>query len=103
MFNLFKLYNLIPPYLKTKYVLALIIFGAWILFFDRNNLFSQAELYLDLSELKEKEAYYEEKIGEVNRDQEELLTDQKSIEKFAREQYWMKKDNEDIFIIVDEE
>ncbi len=97
-----SLYQRIPDYLKNKYVITLAVFAVWMLFFDHNNLISQVKLRVELGKLRGQKAYFQEKIREVKKDQQELLTSTRSIEKFAREKYWMKKEHEDIFIIVEE-
>jgi len=71
-----------------------------MLFFDRNNLISQFELRSKLNQLKEDKQYYIEEIKKDRKDMLELLSNPKNLEKFAREKYLMKKDNEDIFLIV---
>jgi len=73
-----------------------------MLFFDRNNIISQLQLTLELKELNDKNEIFREKISEVKLDKEELFTNREALEKFAREKYWMKKPNEDIYIIVEE-
>jgi cell division protein FtsB len=92
----------IPALLRNKYLLATAAFLSWMLFFDDNDIISQVRLRLKLSEYESKKEYYQEKISEVKKEKEELLTNQASLEKFAREQYMMKKDNEDLFVIVPE-
>jgi cell division protein FtsB len=52
--------------------------------------------------LENEREYYEEKLKEVEKDRQELFGDRESLEKFAREKYLMKKENEDVFIIVEE-
>jgi len=93
----------IPSILKNQYVLASAAFLAWMLFFDDNDIISQVRLRMKLSEYQHKKDYYEERISEVKKEKQELLTNQQSLEKFAREEYMMKKDNEDLFVIVPEE
>ena len=88
----------IPALLRNKYLLATAAFLSWMLFFDDNDIISQVRLRLKLSEYESKKEYYQEKISEVKKEKEELLTNQASLEKFAREQYMMKKDNEDLFV-----
>jgi len=90
----------ILPWLKNKYVYTSIAFVVWMLFFDRNNLISQFELRSKLNQLKEDKQYYIEEIKKDRKDMLELLSNPKNLEKFAREKYLMKKDNEDIFLIV---
>ncbi|MBN1159495.1 MAG: septum formation initiator family protein [Bacteroidales bacterium] len=88
--------------LKNKYVLTAIIFFIWILIFDQNNLIERRKINREYKELIEEREYYLNKIEEDRKRIEELKTDNENLEKFAREQYLMKKENEDIFIIVDE-
>jgi len=54
-----------------------------------------------LHQLEQDKIFYEEKIKEDNAKVEELKSNPANLEKFAREQYLMKKDNEDIFIITE--
>lgn len=55
-----------------------------------------------MNSLENEKTYYQEKIKEVEQDRNELFGDKESIEKFAREKYLMKKENEDIFIVKEE-
>lgn len=92
----------LAPVFKNKYAVALMLFLVWMLFFDRNNFISQWNLRQNLNSLIEKQEAYQEKIQEVKADKEDLLTNTESLEKFAREKYWMKKDNEEIFVILED-
>ena len=86
--------------IKNKYLLTTIGIVVWLLFFDKNDVFSQAELSGKLNELKADRNYYISEIENNNREIDELKTNKKSLEKFAREKYHMKKDNEDVYVIV---
>lgn len=88
--------------LMNKYTVTLLIFLVWLAFFDRNNLVGKMQLRSKITTLKKEKTYYQEKIEEDNRKMEELLSNRDNLEKFAREQYFMKKPNEDIFVIVNE-
>ncbi len=90
----------IPAPLRNKYIITLIIFLLIMLFFNKINPLTQWNLQGTKEELQEKKAYYEKELEDVNLDRRDSRRD---IEKFAREKYYMKKDNEDVFIIVDEE
>jgi len=92
----------IPSWMRNKYLLTLLAFFIWMLFFDQNDIVSQVELRMKLSDYRSKQAYYEQQIKDVNREKNELLTNKDSLERFAREQYMMKKDNEDLYVIVPE-
>lgn len=88
--------------LNNKYVITALIFFLWLLIFDQNNLSERRKINHEYNELIEEKEYYLNKIEEDKKRIEELKTDDENLEKFAREQYLMKKENEDIFIIVDE-
>jgi cell division protein DivIC len=94
--------NRIPRVFRNFYVITGLIFLTWMLFLDSNDFLSRFKLSAKLRSLENEKAYYEEKIKEVEKDREELFGDRESIEKFAREKYLMKKENEDVFIIVEE-
>jgi cell division protein FtsB len=86
----------------ARYVLALLIFLVWITFFDRYSLVEKARLRADVHALQRKSDYYSDKLSEDTRRIEELRGDREELEKFARERYFMKRPNEDLFIITDD-
>lgn len=88
--------------LNNKYVIASLIFLLWILFFDQNNLLNRISDLRNLRDMKQQKEYYEKKIATDIQRTKELETDDDNLEKFAREQYLMKKANEDVFVIVEE-
>lgn len=92
----------LPAVFRNFYFLAFVIFFGWMLLLDSNNLVARYQLRSKLSALEDEKAYYQEKIREVRKDRSELFGDRESIEKFAREKYLMKKESEDIYIIVEE-
>jgi cell division protein FtsB len=71
-------------------------------FFDSNDLFTQYKLSSKINNLESQREYYIERIEEVKKDREELLSNPELLEKFARENYLMKKPTEDIYILVEE-
>ena len=73
-----------------------------MLFISDSNLFRQYQLTNKLRKLENEKAYYSVKIREVEKDRSELMTDEALLEKFAREKYLMKKEKEDIYVIVEE-
>jgi len=87
--------------LKKKYLLASVLFITWLSLFDGNNLIDRASALCTLHQLEKDKKYYTEKIKSDSKKLEELKTNNDNLEKFAREQYLMKKENEDIFIIID--
>jgi cell division protein FtsB len=93
-----KLLTHIPAVLKNKYLLTLVGFAVWMLFFDRNDFISQLGRYQKLSELKTNTSYFTRKIETAKAELEKRKTDPSAYERIAREKYYMKKDNEDIFL-----
>lgn len=88
----------ITSIVKNKFLVAIIGFGVWMFFFDRNDFPSQIERYQKLKELKTNTAYYDQKIEAAKKELEQRKTDPAAYERIAREKYYMKKDNEDIFL-----
>jgi cell division protein FtsB len=98
-----KIWKKMLPYVKNKFILTILIFIMWLLFFDHNNLIDRAKELRHLRQLEKDRVYYIERIEKDSKRLEQLKTNNKNLEKFAREQYLMKKDNEDIFVIVEED
>lgn len=91
------------PILKNKYFLTGVFFIVWIGFFDSNRLISVYRYRTELRDVRKERKYYIDQI-ENNKEQLHLFqTNRNALEKFAREQYLMKKDNEDVFLIVYEQ
>ena len=93
-------WNKIPSCLKNRYALTGLIFAVWMLFFDQNDFISQIKLQRELNQFEEDKSYYIEEIKKTETDLDELLTNEEKLEKFAREKYLMKKNNEEVFVIV---
>lgn len=96
-----KLLSHIPPFLRNKFVLALVAFIVWMTFFDRNNMLVQFDRYREHKTQLASKSYYEKEIAVIRKESDELSSNAASIEKYAREKYMMKKDNEDVFIVPD--
>jgi len=87
-------------FLKNKYFLTTIGIVVWLLCFDKNDVFTQYDLIQKLHKLQSDRDYYIAEIANNRSDIKELETNTASLEKFAREKYLMKKDNEDVYVIV---
>ena len=83
---------------RNLFVLILIAFAIWMLFFDTNSFLIHHELNAEIDALEEEKDYYRK---EIQKDEKEIkgLSTEEGIEKLARERYYMKRDNEEIFII----
>jgi cell division protein DivIC len=90
----------IPPFLRNKYILTIIIFVVWVSLLDSNNLVTRYKQMRELHKLKIDREYYIKRIEEDKRKIHELKTDNHNLEKFAREQYRMKKPDEDLYIVL---
>jgi len=88
---------------KFEIIFTSVLFLLWLLFFDSDNFIKQREDQHKLNQLTEQRDYLKQKIKADKQKIEELKTDNKNLEKFAREEFLMKKENEDIFIIKEEE
>lgn len=86
--------------LKNKYFLTTIAIITWLLFFDKNDVFTQWDLIQKCKKLEKERDYYITEIDNNKNWLNDLKTNQKSLETFAREKYLMKKDNEDVFVFV---
>ncbi len=87
---------------KFKYLIALIIFAIWIVFIDQTNLRFKAQIKDDIDYLKNKKEFYKREIEKNEIYYKNLTTNPDAKERLARETYFMHKDNEDVFIIVEE-
>lgn len=96
--NMIQKITHIPSFLKNKYILAIIGFMAWMLFFDRDDLITQYHRFSKLSELKESTQVLQQQIEDARKELESRRLDPKAYEKLAREKYYMKRDNEDLFV-----
>lgn len=83
---------------KNIFVIILIIFGVWMLFWDANSWLIHHELNTDITDLEDEKEYYHKEI-EKDKKAIKALSNAEGIEKLAREKYYMKKENEDIYII----
>jgi len=89
----------LPRPLRNKYFILFILFLFWIILLDDYNLITQNKIKKKVTDLKNQKAFY---INEIKQDSSELSnlrSDSKTQEKFAREKFLMRKDNEDVFII----
>lgn len=77
-----------------------VAFAVWMLFFDDQNVFVQYRLYKSWQKLKQDRSYYTIQIQRINKEKQELLYDDALLEKFAREKYYMKREQETLYVII---
>lgn len=94
-----KLLTHIPSFLKNKYFLTGSFFIIWITFFNMKDLATDFSRRLKLKELQKSEQHLINEIAATRNELGQLKANAQTIEKYAREKYLMKKDNEDLFIL----
>lgn len=82
--------------------MAGLVFLVLLMISERNSIFDQLEYRRNLKEVQEKHRYYKQQIEKVKKEKEELFGSRKNLEKFAREKYLMKADDEDVFVMIEE-
>jgi len=87
---------------RNKYLSATLLFIIWIAFFDQTSLIYDVHLTQKERQLKAQKIYYEKQTLAATEQLKELQTDPANLEKFAREKYFMKKANEDVYVLVDQ-
>lgn len=88
--------------LRNKYLLAMAVFLAWVLFFDSRDIFTQIEKKSELNSLLETKRFYENEIAIAQKQLSDIQNNAAALEKIAREKYKMKKPNEDLFIVEEQ-
>lgn len=94
--------KIIVTIVANKYLLTLLIFITWMVFLDNHNFLFMNKNQRKLNKLKVEKEYFEKKIEADKQKIKELQTSSENLEKFAREQFMMKRDNEDIFVIIEQ-
>ena len=83
----------------NKFVLTALAFGVWMFFFDQNDFRSMQQRKQELQSTKDNIAYLNNEIARMEKDHEEMVGNPQRLEQYAREQYMMKRDNEDVYVI----
>lgn len=97
-----KILRYIPERLRNRYGIAVLVLVGWIAIFDRNDIWTTWKNSRELSRMEDQQTWYASEIERTREQLHELSSDKELLEKFARERYLMKRDNEDIFVLVPE-
>lgn len=89
--------------IRYKYLLTILLFVVWMLFFDQNRMLNQLKMRRTLRDLENQKQYYIEEIENNQQLIQDLTEDTAFMERYAREHYLLKKDNEEIYLIVEQE
>jgi len=87
-------------YTKNFYFLFTLFFILWMVFIDSNDILTQFKLGSKIKELEKQKEFYEDRKEKILADREELMSNYEMLEKFARERYLMKKETEDLYVVV---
>lgn len=90
--NIFK-------YLKNKYIISITVFVLLLVFFDRNDIFTQMERKKELNKILASQEFYDKEIDSTKHKLLELRSNPAALEHYAREELFMRKDSEDIFVL----
>jgi cell division protein DivIC len=94
-----KLLTHIPAWIRNKFFIAITVFAVVIFFFDKNDFFTQMDRNRQLRDLLLSKEYFTSQIAAEQSVLDKMKTNPGTLEKYAREKYLMKRDNEDLFII----
>jgi len=94
-----KILYRLPAWLRNKYFLSCLVFLVFLSFFDDRDLVTNYQHRKQLKELEKSAEYYRQEIEKTRTELNQLRTDAATLEKYAREKYLMKRDNEDIYVI----
>ena len=100
MQNVIEIIKLLLLKLKSPFILIGLLFVLWMLFFDSNSYLKHNRLSSDINQLQKDKQHYKEEIKKDSIALEELSSPE-GLEKYAREKYHMKKENEEIFLIIE--
>ena len=78
----------------------MLAFIIWVAFIDQNNILIQYSYHSDLNVLKGEKEYFEKAIEKTSKELYDLTENPATLEKFARENYFMKKQNEEVFVFT---
>ncbi len=95
--------NIMIKFLKNKYLITIVLFAVWMFVFDANNIVRQFEYSNEISKLEKERQFYLNEIKENQSTTSDLVSNIDKLEKYAREKYLMKRDNEDIYLVFEEE
>ncbi|MXV38359.1 hypothetical protein GO491_06660 [Flavobacteriaceae bacterium Ap0902] len=87
-------------YFLNKYFIVGLLFLVWMTFFDQNSYYLHKEIDEDIEKLTDEKTYFEKEIEKEEKQLNQLKKDPEQYERLAREKYLMKKENEDIFVII---
>ncbi len=87
--------------MANRYLLIVVWVVVWLLFLDKYDLRTRAKMSDRIGKLEADKAFYQKEIARLRMERNLLRNDRAEVERIAREAYLMKRDNEDIFVVVE--
>jgi cell division protein FtsB len=88
--------------LKNFYIATFVVWLIWVLFLDNNNVRIVMSNRMKMKDLEKEKAILQDKIRDVKKERNEVFGNPRMLEKWAREKFMMRKPNEEVYVIVDE-
>ena len=98
-----KLLTHLPSWLRNKFFIAAAAFIVWVSFFDERDIFTMNRYRHELRGLQKSKQYYTDQIAKEKTELENLRYNPATLEKYAREKYYMKRDGEDLFLVPEKQ
>lgn len=95
-----RLLHFVPVRLRNRYGLGIGVFLLYVCFLSDHDLYTTLKLRTELSRKRSEHERYARDIQQVRAELQEINGDLALLEKFAREKYLMKRENEDVFVLV---
>lgn len=95
-----RVWRLLRRYFLNKYIITVLLFLVWMTFFDSTSFLVINEINKEIARYEKQLEYYKEEYHKNDSFYKKLMNNKEEKEKFARENYFMKKPNEEIFILV---
>ncbi len=87
--------------IRKKYWISTLLFFGWIVFFDGNNVYRQIKRTIQIKDLDNQIFYYQKQLKNTEIERKAFFKNNQYFEKFVRENYLLKKENEDIFVFTE--
>jgi len=95
-----KFLAFLPKFTKSFYFIIAILFLIWMFFFDSNDFITQYQRLEHLKNLEEEKVFYKQEIKNIEQKNQRILNNNATLERFGRENYFLKKSKEDLYIIA---
>lgn len=92
--------NKLPGWMRNRYLLVTVFVAIWLLLLDKYDLRTRFKMEQRIDKLRSDRDFYRREITRVRQERNLLRSNRNEVERIAREEYLMKRPNEDIFVIV---